>query len=223
MRFIISVFFIACTLAAFAQKSQVEKAHPAIDSKRQIKLRFASDCGIKINGKTNVNSFECECNDQEPFEEKAFLGTVENGRIDFDEASLAIPISYISCGNKMMNEDLYELLDSENHPNIYIEFIDANWDLLALWKQNPDSDQSIGYFDVDITIANVKRRQKVHIFRTEVDQTKLLLATSGDILMNLRDFNIEPPVKFMGMVKVKEEIHLELDLNFHWSDADMAD
>ncbi len=216
MKLLINLFVFFMSIASYAQLANNHER--PIEKDRLVELKFADNCGVEIRGKTNVNSFECECVDQKPFKHKTFSGIVNTGKINFIDANLLVPISSISCGNRLMNSDLHELLESEIYPNIEIEFIDATWDVMALWQETPEEEKSIGHFDVNITIAGVERKQKVHIFRTEVDQTKFLFATSGEIFMNLRDFNLEPPVKFMGMVKVAEEIHLELDLNFHWAE-----
>jgi hypothetical protein len=190
---------------------------------RRLQIKFADNCGFKINGKTNVNSFECACEDQSAFKDNSFYGIIEKGKIDFQDAILNIPVSSISCGNKLMNSDLYSLLKSEKHPHIKVHFLSANWDVQALWDNDLAKSDVIGHFDVVITIAGVSRSERVEIHQSEIDQQKFILATSGEVNMNLHDFNIEPPVKFMGMVKVKENINLELDLVFHWSEIPSTD
>lgn len=190
---------------------------------RRLQIKFADNCGFKINGKTNVNSFDCEYEDQSTFKDNSFYGVVEKGKIDFQDAILNIPVSSISCGNKLMNSDLYSLLKSEEYPHIKVHFLSANWDVQALWNNDLAKNDVIGHFDVIITIAGVSRSERVEIHRSEIDQRKFILATSGEVNMNLLDFNIDPPVKFLGMVKVEENINLELDLVFHWSEISPTD
>ena len=210
-------FFSSLVLAQLSFKSET-----AINERR-LQIKFADNCGFKINGKTNVNSFECECEDQGTFKNNSFYGIVEKGKIDFQEAILKIPVLSISCGNRLMNSDLYSLLKSESHPHIKVHFLSADWDVQAIWDNDLSKNDMIGHFDVMITIAGVSRNERVEIHQSEIDAKKYILATSGEVNMSLHDFNIEPPVKFMGMVKVKEDINLELDLVFHWSELSSTD
>jgi len=218
MRLLIIIFFLHLTSGLFAQLSFKEES---LDGERRLKIKFAENCGFKINGKTNVSSFECECKDKSTFEDNSFYGIVEKGKIDFQKAILKIPVSSISCGNKLMDSDLYDLLESDEHPHVKVHFLTANWDVQALWDNSLAKDEVIGYFDVIITIAGVSRNEKVSIHQSEVDHSNFILATSGVVNMNLHDFDIEPPVKFLGMVKVEENINLELDLVFHWSETSL--
>lgn len=220
MRLLVFILLFSQTFTSIAQMAHIVEP---IEGERKIKIKFADNCGFKINGKTNVNSFECECTDKATFRDQTFYGTVQTGKIAFDEAILNIPVSSISCGNKLMDSDLYELLDSEEHPHIKVHFLTADWDVHALWNNKLAKDDIIGHFNVVLSIAGVSRHEKVNIHRSSVDPENSILATSGEVNMNLRDFEIEPPVKFMGMVKVEENINLELDLVFHWSEVPSTD
>ena len=217
MKYIVAVILI---FHAFSSSCRLSFKEENYEDERLLRIKFAENCNFKIQGQTNVNSFECDCNDQRPFERHVFYGTVGKGKIDFQDAVLSIPVSSISCGNKLMDSDLYELLNYASHPNIEVQFLNAQWDVQALWNNDLKKEESIGHFNVIVTISGVSRKEKIYISTSEIDNDNYVLATSGEVNMKLRDFEIEPPVKFMGLVKVEDEINLELDLNFQWSEAE---
>ncbi|NMM50262.1 YceI family protein [Marinigracilibium pacificum] len=184
-----------------------EGVSPLLD----IKLTSNSNLGIFVE--TNVNSFVCEFQDGDTYAKTLFKGKVYNGtEVFFKDGEIDLPIVKFDCGKFMMNNDFRELLKSEEYPNIQLEFIKAIWYSHKYLNSKHNNGKEIGYFMVNLTVAGKTKKAKVNIYTTEAEEGQL--KCSGKIKINMKEFGLEPPVKFMGTVRVKEDIEVRFNLQF---------
>jgi len=180
---------------------------------------FDEDSQFQIIGKTNLGEFSCHCNQWDQVKHDEFVGSVKDQKIYFDHASLEIPAEALRCQNRMMTSDLHELLCSESDEGIVkVTFKEAEWYLNSLWSEKMSLNQPIGYFDVLLTIGGITKDSQVEIFSSKEQSEHKTLSTRGKIELQLSEFNIEPPTKMLGMVKVKNSLEIDLDLHFTWSE-----
>ena len=118
---------------------------------------------------------------------------------DYDPADLRIliPVRDFQSRNKSVYKDFLTLLKADQFP--YLEII---------IPQNPGifiTENSSGILhNVMITVAGVSKNY-------DIDYSIEKTGTQNDILLGLSrirltDFGLEPPVKFSGLVKVRDEI-----------------
>ncbi|MCX2745968.1 YceI family protein [Mangrovivirga sp. M17] len=177
-----------------------------------IKLLEESSLGIFVE--TNVNSFVCEFQDENTYNKTLFKGIIENGGTDvtFRHGIINLPVVKFDCGKNMMNNDFRELLKSEKYPNIKLEFLKAIWYDRKNLNAEADNGEELGYFLVNLTVAGKTQQEKVNIYTTETKPGQL--KCTGKIKINMKEFGLEPPVKFLGTVKVKEHIEIRFNLHF---------
>lgn len=186
-------------------------------SARELLITIAKSSQLQIIGKTNLGQFSCHCNQWDQVKNDQFIGRVENHKIFFDHASLEIPVEALECQNRMMTSDLHELLCDENDQGIIqVTFKEAQWYVNSLWSEKISLNKPIGYFDVLLTIGGITKDSKVEIFSSKEQTEQQTLSTKGKIALKLNEFNIEPPTKMLGMVKVKNTLVIDLNLNFTW-------
>lgn len=186
-------------------------------SARELLITFAERSQLQIIGKTNFGEFSCHCNQWDQVKHDEFIGSVRNHKIYFDHASLEIPVEALECQNRMMTADLHDLLRSESNEGvIQVTFKEAQWYLNSLWSEKISLNKPIGYFDVFLTIGGITKNSKVDIFSSKEQVKQKTLSTKGKIELKLNEFNIEPPTKMLGMVKVKNSLEIDLNLYFTW-------
>lgn len=96
-----------------------------------------------------------------------------------------------NCGNRGINSDFHELLQTSKYPNINFELLSAT--------QNKNNVEA----QVAIEIAGIKRQYIVPV------KTKGELAPlEGVLCINITDFGLTPPKKMMGMIVVREDIEI---------------
>jgi hypothetical protein len=156
---------------------------------------------LNINVNTNVDCFTCNyesiltdtivASDNEP-EDLIFI----------DGVQLAIPINFIDCHNEIMNSDLQEMLKADDYPHIFVKI--NNYEIS---KTNSD----ISKAEISLNIDGIDKKYSVDVANYNF-KNKMFL--KGGFPVNLNDFYIYPPSKFLGLVKVDHEIEINFALVF---------
>ncbi|KJD34500.1 hypothetical protein PK35_01530 [Tamlana nanhaiensis] len=155
------------------------------------------ESSLVINGKTNVNTFNCTYNIENLNQPIPVNFVANSNKLIFKNTYLPLVNVYFDCGNKMMNKDFRTLLKSEDHPKIYLRLkeittINANH-LTAL---------------IALELAG---KTKLYSIPVTFQLNNSIININGKINIDLYDFNLEPPKKFLGMVAVNNNI----DVNFN--------
>jgi hypothetical protein len=116
---------------------------------------------------------------------------------DTSRLRIMVPIRDFKCKNQFVYKDFLTLLKAEYFP--YLE--------IAI-PQNPciitPANGSGILKDVSVSVAGVIKKYDINCrIENAENENEILLGTSR---IRLTDFGIEPPVKFSGLVKVKDEI-----------------
>lgn len=169
------------------------------NSEREARVWVAPESEVVIAGTTNVNGFTCRYNVQGLEMPIQMIYNEKVEQIQFKNAKLKLANDCFDCGGKAINKDFRELLKTEKHPQV---------ELRLLHVDPPKADgQEIGV-GMEIIIAGVARKY----------ETSLNCVQAGDICVNgtlglrLSDFGLEPPRKVLGMIKVDNEIQVQLTL-----------
>jgi len=116
-----------------------------------------------------------------------------------------IPVKDFTCANQFAYRDFLTLLKVDQFPNLEIAI-----------PQNPgfvsQKEDSVILNEVSLTVAGMTKKYDIdcEIERTD-DESQIL---SGTIRVKLTDHEIAPPVKWLGLVKVKNEIIVKFGLCF---------
>jgi hypothetical protein len=204
MRRLLYVLF-AFLLFSGRSAAQQEIYSLAVDVKEKSQLT--------IHGSSNVIDFKLYQPGDSFLDRKLFVSAVRRGnRLHLSESQLEIPVKDFASGNKMALRDFHRLVRSDEFPSMRIEL-----DHIEL----PSNDYpSGGNAVVDVTITNVTRR---YIFPVQADKKGSFFAFDVHKKINIRDFNLTPPVHMMGMLKVDEWITINLYLECGILPTDQAD
>ena len=158
------------------------------------------DSQLVIKGKTNINRFNCVFNASNFKNPIPVYFHMDHGKMVFQETHLILNTRCFDCGNRHMNEDFYDLLHADIYPEVILN--------LKAVTLNTDHDNTI-YADVNIVISGVTNSYKVPL---KIEKNNKMIV-SGVLDLNIKDFNIEPPRKAMGLIVVSEFIKIDLRLN----------
>ncbi|SHJ05838.1 YceI-like domain-containing protein [Mesonia phycicola] len=139
---------------------------------------------VEIKVETNVNQFTCLC------EEISFICAEFN---DNDKV-LKLPVSSFSCPKRLIEKDLVELFEAEKYPHISIEILEYT------------ETQKNFSAEIKITIKETEKVYQLLLSKTYYNGVDYF---TGKQSLNLTDYYIEPPVKALGLVKVKPIVNIE--------------
>ncbi len=153
---------------------------------------------IVIHGSSNVNTFGCASTGA--FRSKAIEGTIGQGKVSL-KGSISIAINQLDCKNRMLNKDLRQTLKADQYPTLTIYFI--NLDKIPQLNGNSETI----YGTVLIELAG---KRKNFNLRYSLTRTKEGLLLEGGRLFTFSDFDLRPPQKIGGLIKVRDNF----DVNF---------
>ncbi|MDB5022252.1 MAG: hypothetical protein JWP78_7 [Mucilaginibacter sp.] len=167
----------------------------------QSKWLISETSSLSVKGSTNVNKFTCDipnCDQDTLTIWKSAQGIRMSGSIN--PAVLSF-----DCHKAMMTRDLRKTLKAKKYPKLHIRFLSLN--------QLPELSGKPATINgqVEIEIAGIKKRYEID-YRISVDNDKMIhLLGSRDL--NFSDFELTPPRKLAGMIKAKDQLIVEFNLN----------
>ncbi len=160
-------------------------------------------CTLKICGITNVNSFNLTClasSNTIKIYPVVTLSGIQN--LQEYKVDLNLPVNSFEADNPGIKNDFIDLVKGKSFPTMHIYITHFNMSTSA--KCDKDS-----CANVEITIGGVNRNYSVKFHTTNNAKE---IVTSGHEKLNIRDFNLEPPKKFFGLIQVKETIDIDFRL-----------
>lgn len=152
---------------------------------------------LAINGDTNINKFGCDFDTAYLKEAQKVYYSRKDSIMNFTGAVLILNNQGFDCGNKGINQDFHDLIKSEEYPEIHLE--------IGKVKLRT---KTFGVATICITMAGKQKFYEVpiNIKDGEISQFQ------GELELNIKDFDLEPPKKLFGIIVVKDEIEISFDL-----------
>lgn len=123
----------------------------------------------------------------------------ENSIYRVENAFIEIDLTEFDCGNPLVDKDFAKLLQMEKYPmlKIYLKQITLN-------ELNAGNLQ--GKADFEIEIAGINKHYEAKFITSITEGMRLV---EGELELNISNFNLTPPKKLLGLIKVSEEIRIE--------------
>lgn len=158
---------------------------------------------ITIAGSTNVNKYHCAIAKYTGHD--TLLLTAERGKgAYFKNGVVKLEASRFDCEKHVITKDFAETIQADKYPYIKLNFIS--------FERAPEFAETEEPFKgkITVTLANVSVPCEV---RCKVVKDKNnLIHFKGWHLFKFSDFNLEPPTKMMGLIKVEEMITVDFHL-----------
>ena len=169
-------------------------------SQNRYSANFLDNSIITVYGSTNINEFKLTINES-GIPVNSYKGTFlkNGGRITAMADSIAIPVKNFKSKDPLAHSGFMKLVNEKNNPNIYLKL-----NYLEFLAQTINANGNI-------TIAG---KTKTYMFPLTLEHSgngKYNIKTR--IRLTIKDFGLEPPVEFFGLVKISEWVEIELDTN----------
>jgi len=153
---------------------------------------------IVINGSSNIQSWSAEVEDLSG----TFILQIEEGKIiDIGNVDIRMEGESIQGSEgRMMNNKIYEALDTDNHQEISFLLRDV----LSL-AENPGT--AIVSARGVITVAGVSRVVEMNITGQLLSDGKVVFEGKQDLKMS--DFRMDPPRAMFGALRTRDEVEVE--------------
>lgn len=154
---------------------------------------------FSIYVKTNVYCFTCDYLAQISDPISVTSNTIKD-QYNLESGWQLIPVSLINCHNKIMNNDMQDMLNSDIYPNIKIKIAPYLIDRGILNEKRGMLTLSIDgiYKTYELVLKNSLRNQN--------------LCISGSLWVNLNDFGITPPSKIFNLITVENIVRINFSL-----------
>lgn len=160
---------------------------------------------VWLTGTSTLNSFTCLSKRVYVSVEAApeeFVRTKQDGVPAVRQAAVSLPVRSLDCGLGLQNADLYSALGANTNPDISFTL-----DNYAVERAgNVRSVRMMG----TLRIAGVERNVVFHGTLVHDASGEWLLR--GERAINMRDFGVTPPRRFLGLLRVRDEVTVHFEV-----------
>ena len=160
---------------------------------------------VWFTGASNFRSFSCSSRQVAVSAEAAldeFDRTKADGLPAVRSAALAIPVRSLDCGIRKMNEDLFVTLGGAANPTI-------SFSLSRYVVLNPAPP---GTVRMNGLLRLAGHEKPVVVYGTVVRDENGQLRLRGERRIDVRDFGVRPPRRFLGLMRVRPEVDVHFDV-----------
>jgi len=144
-----------------------------------------------MSGQSNINKFTFNYTSQ-----NNNLFNHLNYQYGHERIEIKIPLRDFQASNPLIYNDFLHTLKERNYPYITIKFSDN-------YMQTEPS--GLSYHDVLITLAGITKQYRVK-FNQQICGDHYFI--KGSRSLKFSDFELTPPERFNGLIKVKDEIQV---------------
>jgi hypothetical protein len=177
-------------------------------------VKIHKQSSIDIEGTSNVNSFVFH--QQGPFVQYpiqvSFAGNPKKELVK--PVSIPIEVKNFDCENKLMKSDFFNTLNIEKYPILTITVTKV--ELPPNFNVNSNY-TSTGSVRVSIHLAGAISEYKIPFFTTTKGDKIIIF---GEKNVNFSDFNLTPPSKLFGAIKVHNNLLIKVNLVVSYSDVE---
>jgi len=163
---------------------------------------------LSISGTSNVNTFSCLCSETFKRQVLEIVRVDSTRQLRFKNAVLKLPTQSMDCNNSRMNSDLCDALKSSKYPYIVVELQQIQLRPAALSATRNE------WFDVvavaTLTITDVCKPIVMDVRGIRLGDDRYRFVCSKNVRMT--DFNVDPPTALFGLIKVNNDIKINLDI-----------
>ncbi len=162
-----------------------------------------SNSGISIEGKSNINSFICDVNEYLQPDTVTWLNADSRDAVNTLQGVVSIDINRFDCHQRFITSDFRKTLKACEGSKLKVQ-------LLSIDKLPAGTNAGNVSGWVDIDLAGVKRRMQVSYLVKPMGANQLELDGSRNLLFS--DFNLVPPSRLAGLIKIEQEIRVKFRL-----------
>ena len=158
---------------------------------------------IGIDASSNINEFTCDI--REYVRTDTLHGSTDHGKgkyIFTTNSSLSVEVKDFDCHHKYITSDFRKMLKADTYPFLVIRFL--NLDEFRNGKEVKGQ--------VQVELAGKKKTMDISYHCTETSPQHIRL--QGFKSMKFSDFELKPPRKIGGLIRINEDIKVNFNLFF---------
>lgn len=162
---------------------------------------------IWLEGSSSVNEFTCNLTNAKEIDLDVIEFTETSDSNHPFAVKIGFPVKLLDCGQKAMNNDMFDALKSRSFPTITFQLIS-----ISRVDSSDDSDSEFEFYAVQgtLTVAGVSRKVEM-IAKAKAPQIDSPHKIVGSYSMNMLDFNVNPPTALWGLIKADKNIVIHFD------------
>jgi hypothetical protein len=158
-----------------------------------------------VLGETNVNSFECILGSYDWSNNLVcYQSNNSNSKKYTIFCDFEIPVKSFDCGMNLITKDLRKTLKSDEHPFMNIRLKEMS-DLISNVKNGDNIETK-----TDIILSGIKKQNSIKFKVKKSDNN--IITLEGKKVIQLSDYNLKPPKRFLGSVQVKDELEVSIKM-----------
>lgn len=166
-------------------------SHSSASDKGKADAESECENFIDIQGSSNINRFRLINQSPQIKTDNSFKN---NGARD-----IQIPVNDFTAANNHMLKDFFNMVKAEEYPYIQIAIEPRN-------RADFDETSGLTNFRTKISLAGNSNNYTIPCEIVSCDNSAYLL--KGQLKIELTDFNIDPPEKVFGAIKVNNEVFI---------------
>jgi hypothetical protein len=155
---------------------------------------------IQISGSTNINTFSLKHTGGIHVLPSSANPAQQNLS---DEIEIKIPVKGFDSDNPFLLRDFYHLLQAGTFPDIIIRIKKSQ--LMDLFRKGKPYSQNVA-----IILAGREKIYETRCLAVPCSSQGIMLY--GNHVIKLSDFNLDPPVKSFGLIKVNNDVMINFEL-----------
>lgn len=160
---------------------------------------------LNIEGSSNVNQFTCNMLQYLQADTLRWVRDDKARKLWFRNSAVNIDVAQFDCHHKFITADLRKTLKANKYPYLRIHFLSMD-DLT--WVQEGQLVRG----QVNIELAGVQKRFDMEYMVIHEQGNRFRLR--GSRQMHFNDFNLEPPSKLAGLIRIDQQIKVNFELLF---------
>ncbi|HEY8896282.1 MAG TPA: hypothetical protein VIM79_15760 [Niastella sp.] len=164
----------------------------------------AGNSSLNIEGRSNLSAFCCEVTKYLETDTLQYIKNETTRQFVFNNSRLNVNINDFDCHQRLITNDFRKTLKADQDRFLKIQFISLD----AFDVHNPQ----IVKGKVEIFIAGQVKCTTID-FKTSTTSTGLIQMNGTKTLL-FSEFNLTPPKKLAGFIRIKEEITVHFQLFF---------
>ena len=160
---------------------------------------------LLIEGSSNINQFACDVRKYLHCDTLTFATDAKVKRLHFQCRTVHIDVSEIDCHHKFITADLRRTLQHQQYPFMKIHFVSLD-DPFAIRVGQPLN----GIVEIELA-GSIRRVEMSFVVKSHAGR---LFHLSGSKNLVFSDFNLEPPKKLAGLIRINDDLKVTVQLFF---------
>ena len=173
---------------------------------RTVYLTVQPSSSLTINGKTNVNKYTCTIARYSGSDTLVMKGERGKG-VTFTKGAVKLAATEFDCNMNVITKDFQKTINADEFPFIVINFIS--------FGQEPTFQATEEKFKGTIALSLAGKSKPVEIRCAIKKDEAGDFHLTGHKDFTFSDFELKPPTKMLGTVKVQEKITVNFHLVIH--------